>query len=100
MHLIKYLISLYICINNNHSSDKYVFLDETFILQLSVSVNGPCLPAVLPGETYSCHLADNQGRYNITVPAITVVDGRNYTCNITNANLSYEGVISGRLASI
>ncbi len=59
-------------------------------------MNGPGLPAVLPGETYSCHLADNQGRYNITVPAITVEDGRNYTCNITNANFGYKGVISGR----
>ncbi len=58
-------------------------------------MKGPGLPAVLPGETYSCHLADNLGRYNITVPAITVEDGRNYTCNITNANFGYEGVISG-----
>ncbi len=58
-------------------------------------MKGHELPAVLPGETYSCHLADDQGRYNITVPALTVENGRNYTCNITNANFNYEGVISG-----
>ena len=60
-----------------------------------MSVSGPGLPALLPGENYSCHLADNEGRYNITVPAIAVSEGVNYTCDITNATFNYMGIQSG-----
>ena len=63
--------------------------------QLSVPVGGPGLPVLLPGESYSCHLADREGRYNVTVPAIAVVEGSNYTCNITGSNFNYMGVASG-----
>ena len=68
-------------------------------IQLSVSVSGPGLPALLPGETYSCHLADNGGRYNITVPARVVTEGVNYTCNITKAAFNYVGIMSGETSS-
>ena len=66
------------------------------ILQLSVSVSGPGLPALLPNETYSCHLAVNEERYNITVPAIVVSEGVNYTCDITMATFNYMGITSGQ----
>ena len=61
-----------------------------------MSVSGPGLPALLPNETYSCNLTDNEGRYNITVPAIAVTEGVNYTCDITNATFNYMGISSGK----
>ena len=60
-----------------------------------MSVGGPGLPANLAGETYSCHLADSLGRFNITVPAMEVTPGTNYTCNITNRVPDYQGVQAG-----
>ena len=69
------------------------------IIQLSVSVSGPGLPALLPNETYSCHLVDNERRYNITVPAIAVSEGVNYTCDITKATFNYVGIQSGESSS-
>ena len=41
------------------------------------------------------HLADSEGSYNVTVPAIAVVEGSNYTCNIIGSNLDYIGIASG-----
>ena len=47
--------------------------------------------------TYSCHLADSLGRFNITVPAMEVTPGTNYTCNITNRVPDYQGVQAGKV---
>ena len=69
------------------------------VLQFSVSVSGPGLPALLPNENYSCRLADTEGRYNITVPAIAVTEGVNYTCDITTATFNYMGIQSGESSS-
>ena len=60
-------------------------------------MGGPGLPVLLPGESYSCHLADSEGRYNVTVPAIAVVEESNYTCSIIGSNFNYVGVTSGIL---
>ena len=64
--------------------------------QLNVSVGGPGLPINLEGETYSCHLEDSMGRFNITVPAMEVTPRTEYTCNITNEVPVYEGVQAGK----
>ena len=40
-------------------------------------------------------MADSDGRYNVTVPAIAVVEGFNYICNVTGSNFNYMGVASG-----
>ena len=63
-------------------------------------MGGPGLPVLLPGERYCCHLADSEGRYNVTVPAIAVVVGSNYTCNITGSNFNYVGLASGTFYSL
>ena len=63
-------------------------------------MGGPGLPALFHGESYSFHLADREGRYNVTVPAIAVVVGSNYTCNITGSNFNYVGLASGTFYSL
>ena len=63
--------------------------------QLSVAVS-PGLPALLINESYSCHLADLQGRFSpILVPAVEVVAGTQYTCNITGEVPSFNGSQAG-----
>ena len=59
-------------------------------------MSGPRLPALQPAESYSCHLADGEGRFNTTVPAVTVNIGTSYTCNITDRVPSYSGITAGR----
>ena len=59
-------------------------------------MSGPGLPDLLPAESYSCHLAESELRFNITVPAVTVNIGTSYTCNITDRVPSYSGITAGR----
>ena len=63
--------------------------------QLNVSVGGPGLPIIVEDETYSCHLEDSMGRFNITVPAMEVTPRTEYSCNITNRVPDYQGVQAG-----
>ena len=65
------------------------------LLQLNVSVSGPGLPTKLDNETYSCHLADSEGRFVIIVPAVEVTTSTEYTCNITNNVPDFSGVQAG-----
>ena len=58
-------------------------------------MGGLGLPAILGAETYSCHLEDNLRRFNITVPAVEVIPGTDYTCDITNQVPDYQGVQAG-----
>ena len=37
------------------------------------------------------------GRFHITVPAVEVTSGRAYTCDITNEDIAYDGVQSGKI---
>ena len=59
-------------------------------------MSGPGLPAVLGGESYSCHFEDNLGRFNITVPSMEVTPGTQYTCNITTIVQQFGGVQAGK----
>ena len=59
-------------------------------------MSGPGLPAVLIGESYSCHFEDSLGRFNITVPSMEVTPGTQYTCNITNIVQQFDGVQAGK----
>ena len=59
-------------------------------------MEGSGLPAQLETEPYSCFWEDSMGRFNITVPAVEVTPGRAYTCDITNEDIAYDGVQSGR----
>ena len=59
-------------------------------------MSGPGLPAVLGGESYSCHFEDSQGRFNITVASMEVTPGTQYTCNITNIAQQFGGVQAGK----
>ena len=60
-------------------------------------MSGPGLPAVLGGESYSCHFEDSRGRFNITVPSVEVGSDRTqYTCDITNDLQLFQGVQAGR----
>ncbi len=59
-------------------------------------MGGPGLPTKLQNETYSCHFEDSLGRFNITVPAMEVIPGTDYTCNITNEVPDYKGVQAGK----
>ena len=60
-------------------------------------MSGPGLPAVLGGESYSCHFEDSLVRFNITVPSVEVGSGgTQYTCNITNEVRLFGGVQAGR----
>ena len=58
-------------------------------------VGGPGLPAKFIYENYLCHFEDSAGRFNITVQAEEIVEGTNYTCNITNLVPPYDGVQAG-----
>ena len=40
---------------------------------------------------------DSMGRFHITVPAVEVTSGRAYTCDITNEDIAYDGVQSGKI---
>ena len=60
-------------------------------------MSGPGLPAVLGGESYSCHFEDSLERFNITVPSVEVGSDRTqYTCDITNEVQLFGGVQAGR----
>ena len=61
--------------------------------QLTVTLASPGLPFLMSGETFSCHLADSEGRFPpITVPAVEVTQGTVYNCNITGLVPDYPGV--------
>ena len=62
---------------------------------MDISVGGPGLPHKLDDETYSCHLADSEGRFVFTVPSVEVTPGRNYRCNITDQIPDFIGVRAG-----
>ena len=59
-------------------------------------MSGPGLPAVLGGESYSCHFEDSLGRFNITVPSVEVTPGAQYICNITKRVQQFGGVKASR----
>ncbi|XP_064398643.1 plexin-A2-like isoform X2 [Halichondria panicea] len=60
---------------------------------LTVALTSPGLPFLLAGETFSCHLADSEGRFPpITVPAVEVTQGTVYNCSITGMVPDYHGV--------
>ena len=67
----------------------------TYPLQLLVSVSPPGLPVPLRNETYSCHLADSKGRFNITVPAVEVSPRTDYNCDIRGLVPDYQGLSAG-----
>ena len=58
-------------------------------------MSGPGLPTKLENEMYSCHLADSEGRFVITVPAVEVTTSTEYTCNIINNVPNFSGVQAG-----
>ena len=61
--------------------------------QLTVNLTSPGLPALLPGETFSCHVADSEGRFPpIIVPAVEVTQGTVYNCSIAEMVPDYAGV--------
>ncbi len=66
---------------------------------MNISVGGDGLPLKLEDETYSCHFEDRLGRFNITVPAMEVIPGTDYTCNIINHVPDYPGVRAGKVAT-
>ena len=60
--------------------------------QLTVTLTSG-LPSLLAGETFSCHMADNEGRFPpIIVPAVEVTPGTVFSCNITGMVPDYAGV--------
>ncbi|XP_064399093.1 plexin-A1-like isoform X2 [Halichondria panicea] len=60
---------------------------------LTVNLTSPGLPALLPGETFSCHVADSEGRFPpIIVPAVEVTQGTVYNCSIAEMVPDYAGV--------
>ena len=70
------------------------------LFQLTVMVGGPGLPVRLPDESYFCHLADSEGRFIVDVSAVEVTPNTQYTCDITNQVLSFDGVQAGNFMTI
>jgi len=60
-------------------------------------VGGPGLPTNLEDEAYLCYFEDSNRQFNITVPAVVVTSGTNYTCNITNQVPNFMGVNAGKV---
>ena len=71
-------------------------IDSFLLIQLSVTVLGPGLPALLyRSEIYLCHLEDFKGRFVINVPAMVVEESRRYSCDISDELRAYENLVSG-----
>ena len=58
-------------------------------------MGGPGLPAKFEDEIYSCHFEDSLIRFTITVPAVEVNPGTDYTCNITTRVPDFDGLQAG-----
>ena len=58
-----------------------------------MTLTSPGLPNLLPGENISCHLADSEGRFPpIIVPAVEVITGTVFICDIQGLVPDYPGV--------
>ncbi len=58
-----------------------------------MTLTSPGLPNPIPGENITCHLANSEGRFPpIIVPAVEVIPGTVYSCDIEGLVPDYPGV--------
>ena len=74
-------------------SDSNIPIPKGYPPQLMVTLTSPGLTDPLSGESFSCHLADDEGRFPpIIVPAIEVTPGTVFSCDIQGLVPDYPGV--------
>ncbi|XP_064398663.1 hepatocyte growth factor receptor-like [Halichondria panicea] len=79
------------CFTSNTVEPMQLVLDLTN--KLTVTLTSPGLPNPLPGESFYCHLADSEGRFPpIIVPAVEVIPGTVFSCDIEGLVPDYPGV--------
>ena len=75
----------------------YLVFNYLFLLQFTITLNQPGLPAPIPGEIFFCHLSNSKGKFPpIIIPAVELITRTTYSCTLQGRVPNYDGVAAGK----